>query len=326
MEDNQESGMNAFKGSATGVNLRYMSTKTDDFCEWPSLSIESSFSYVANSANKSSSSSPQQERLKISTTISKHGITNSIVSSQQKTLSTTERKGNNCLDKKSHEFNTDLSLQGKRLQLWPEFWSLDYAKQTRSNSDVECKNSESDEEFRLNSGLQTYPPSTRSLSTNEVDSGSDNFLHRNRHRFPAFHPRPLGQPWVGYSPQRKKTPELGRSLDNLYASGVRQPLFARKRGHPPQYALSPHLRRSSSQDSFKGHHIPRTRSASLPVPSKLHESRMVMEWKEKRAGGVTYVTPCLQTLSDGDLSNYSQLKIAHETTGTTQKDLHENNS
>ena len=274
MEDNQESGINAFKGSVTGLNLRYMSTKTDDFCERPSLSVESSFSYVTNSANKS----PRQERFKISTT-PKHGNTSSIVSSQQKSVSTTEKKGNNCLDKKPQEFNADLSLKGKRLQLWPEFWNLDYAKQTRSYSDIECKNSESNEECRLNSGLQTYPPSTRSMCTNEVDSGSDNLLHRSRHRFPAFHPRPLGQPWVGYNPQRKKTPEHGRSLDSLHALGTRQPLGARKRGHPPQHTYSAHLRRSSSQDSLKGRHVPRTRSASLPVPSKLHESRMVMGGK-----------------------------------------------
>ena len=321
MEDNQESGINAFKGSVTGLNLWYMSAKTDDFCERPSLSVESSFSYVTNSANKS----PRQERFKISTT-PKHGNTSSIVSSQQKSVSTTEKKGNNCLDKKPQEFNADLSLKGKRLQLWPEFWNLDYAKQTHSYSDVDCKNSESSDEFRLDSGLQSYPPSTRSLCTNEVDSVFDNLLHRNRHRFPAFHPRPLGQPWVGYNPQRKKTPENGRSLDSLHASGTRQPLCARKRGHPPQHTHSAHLRRSSSQDNLKGRHIPRTRSASLPVPSKLHESRMVMEWKEKRAGGVTYVTPCLQTLSDGNLSNNSQFKNEHEATRTAKKELREDDS
>jgi hypothetical protein len=36
-----------------------------------------------------------------------------------------------------------------------------------------------------------------------------------------------------------------------------------------------------------------------------------MEWNEKRNGGVTYVTPVLKTLSEGDLS-YSQLRIEGE--------------
>ena len=321
MEDNQDIGMSAFKGSETELNPRYMCSKTDGLFEWPPLSVESSFSYVATSTSKSPGSSQQQKRSKISTS-PKHGVTNGIV--QQRTVSTTETKGNNGLDKKRQEFNADLSLKGKRLQLWPEVWSLDYAKQTQSNGEVEGRNSESSEEFRFNSGLQTYPLSTRSVCTSAVDSACDNFSHPNRHRLPSFHPRPLGQSWVGNHTQRKKPSERAISLDNLRASGVRQPLCTRTRSHPPRYTISPHLRRSSSPDSLRG--VPRTRSASLPVPSKLHESRMVMEWKEKRAGGVTYVTPCLQTLSDGDLSSYSQLKIEHETNHSTPKNMDEDDS
>ena len=323
MEDNQDIGMNAFKGSETELNPRYMCSKTDELCEWPPLSVESSFSYVATSTSKSPSSSQQRKRSKISTS-PKHGVTNGIV--EHRTVSTTETKGNNGLDKKRQELNTNLSLKGKRLQLWPEFWSLDFAKQTRSNSEFEGRNLESSEEFRFNSGLQTYPPSTRSVCTSEVDSVCDNFSYPNRHRLPSFHPRPLGQPWVGSHTQRKKPSELAISLDNLRASGVRQPLCTRTKSHPPRYTISPHLRRSSSQESLRGGRIPRTRSASLPVPSKLYESRMVMEWKEKRAGGVTYVTPCLQTLSDGDLGSYSQLKIEHETNHSTPKNMDEDDS
>ena len=38
------------------------------------------------------------------------------------------------------------------------------------------------------------------------------------------------------------------------------------------------------------------------------------------------MTPCLQTLSDGDLSSNSHFKNEHEATRTTEKELHEDDS
>ena len=308
--------MNPCKASATGLNLKYISSKTDDFSQWPPLAIESSFSYVTNSekSNKPRNGSPH-DRCKSSTTpqngISTAPSVNGVVHCQYKTVS--EGKMKNCSDKDKHGFNSDLLLTGKRLQLSPEFWSADYALRTRSRSD---------EGPRASSGLHTYPPArtsyinevnARQSYTNELNARSsyDFDIFSNRQRLPSFCPRPLGQPWAGDTERQKsRAGELRRPLDDVHASGERQPLCTRKRSHPQRFTRAPQLRRISSQDSF-GSHIPRTRSASLPVPVKLHDSRVVMEWNEKRNGGVTYVTPVLKTLSEGDLS-YSQLKIEGE--------------
>ena len=326
MEDKEEeTGMNSFPSSATELNLKYISSKTDDFSKWPSLAVESSFSYVANSEkNNRTRKVPGASHQYKQGSTPQNGIStvqgvNTVVNSQYKTVTTTERKAKNVLDKDKQDSKSDLLLTGKRLQMSPEFWRSDHALRSRSGSESECRSTTEDNRF--NPGLYTFPPpNISSLYTNEVNPGSNAmFLNINRHRLPAFSPRLLGQSWVGCAErQRSWAQETKAPLDNILTSGVRQPLRTRQRVPPHRYSPSAHLRRTSSHESVKTH-IPRTRSASLPVASKLHDSRMVMEWNEKRTGGVTYVTPVLSTLSDGDLSCYSSLKTEDKTfSHTTQ--------
>ena len=320
MENKEDTGMNSFHGSATGLNLKFISSRTDDFSKRPSLAVESSFSYVANSekekkTRKVAGSPHYHKKLPYSTT-PQNGISTAqgvkeVVNSQYKTASTTEGKEKNCVNKDKQDFKSDLSLKGTRLQLSPEFWSPDHALLSRSRSDTECRSTtESSEDNRLNPELHTFPPSNMSsLYTNEVNPRSHAIvLNNNRHRLPAFSPRPLGQSWVGFAERPKAwAQESNGPPDDILALGVRQHLRTRHRFPPHRYTSSVHLKRPTSNESGR-HHIPRTRSASLPVPSNLHESRMVMEWNEKRTGGVTYVTPVLNTLSDGDLSCYTSSK------------------
>ena len=312
MEDNEGTGMNEFKSSVTGFNVRDISSTNDDLSERRPLAIESSFSYITNSekakkSRKIAGSPKQHEKWPRS---SKSGIrisvpqrVNGTVNNQSKTSLAAEGKIDNSFNKDKKDLNTNLCLTGRRLPLCPEFWTSDNSFRSRSDSEPVFKNIESNDR---NPGLQTYPPTNVRFSyANEVSSRqshiSGNFVQANRHRLPAFRPRPLGQSWVGVPEQQKSREEsYKRSLDDVRAYGVSQPQYRRQRSPPRRNNLAPRLKRISSQDSLKGH-IPRTRSLSLPVPSKLHESH-VMEWKEKRTGGVTYVTPVLHTSSEGDLN------------------------
>ncbi len=334
--------MSPFNGSsATGLNLKYISSKTDEFSQWQPLAVESSFSYVTKSEKnkkprKMAGSPHQHESCKSSITpqneISLSQRMNGAVNSHYNTVSATEGKAKNCADKNKQDFNSDLLLTGKRLRMSPEFWTPDYALRSRSGSESECKSPESNEGYRISSGLQTYPPpNVRSSYVNEVSSRRSqtksfyDAFNLNRHRPPAFSSRPLGQSWLGYPERQKPRARQPRSRqDDIHASGVRQHLCTRQRVPPRRYTHSPHLKRTSSQDSLRNH-IPRTRSSSLPVPSKPQESRVVMEWKERRTGGVTYVTPVLKTLSDGDLSSYSKTEHA-ATSRTTQHDFYANDA
>ena len=312
--------MNSLHGSTTGLNLKFISSKTDDFSKWPSLAVESSFSYVANlekeTKTRKLAGSPHYHKQFSNLTTPQNGIStaqgvNEVVNCQYKTVSTTEGKEKNCVDKNKQDFKSDLSLTGKRLQLSPEFWSPDNGLLSRSGSDTECISKiESSEGNRLNPESHTFPPSNlSSLYTNEVNLTSHAmFLNKNRHRLPAFSPRPLGQSWVGSAERQKAwAQETSGPPEDILALGVRQHLRTRQRFPSHRYTSSSHVKRTTSNESGR-HHIPRTRSASLPVPSNLLESRMVMEWNEKRTGGVTYVTPVLNTLSDGDLSCYTSSK------------------
>ena len=319
MENKEDTGMNSFHGSATGLNLKFTSSRTDDFSKWPSLAVESSFSYVANSKKEKKTrkvaGSPHYHKQFPNSTTPQNGIStaqgvNKAIKSQYKTVSTTEGKEKSCVDKDKQDFKSDLSLTGKRLQLSPEFWSPDYALLSRSGSDTECKSTiESSEGNRLHPESPTFSLSNMSsLYSNEVNPRSHAIFLNNRHRLSAFSPRPFGQSWVGYTERQKAwAQETNGPPEDILALGARQHLRTRQRLPSHCHTPSARLKRTKSNESGR-HHIPRTRSASLPVPSNLHESRMFMEWNEKRTGGVTYVTPVLNTLSDGDLSCYTSSK------------------
>lgn len=145
-------------------------------------------------------------------------------------------------------------------------------------------------------GLHTHPPSVEKCPNPQHGFGkvhSDGYLEANGPRLPSFSSRPLGEPWMSYSDWQKSRhkPNAGEKklLDNMMAAAAGP--------GPLNYCrpLSAELRRTSSQGSLKNcGKISRSRSASLPVQTKLKQCRVVFDWKENKSGGVTYVTPFLQ--------------------------------
>lgn len=317
MEDMEDTGKNSSKGFVTGFNLKLIASKTDDFSQWPSLAVASSLSYVKNSQNANkppkipdNGSSQNIEKSRSFTTPQNETLAsqkvNGVVTGYCKTSTVSEGKTKICLDKDKQGFASDWLLSGKSLQHPPDHWNPDYSFRRRSSSEPDCKSSKSNETTNLSqSGLQTCPPAARRSSSSELHQRPPqtcgNFFSTHRHRLPAFSPRPLGQPWMNYSERQRSRNVVGgevkKPLDEMLPAGVRQSLSPRQGGSPRRYTPTSYLRRSSSHDNLRNR-VSRSRSSSLPVPNKLHESRVVMEWKEKRTGGVTYVTPFLQTLGD----------------------------
>ena len=313
MEDKEELEKNALKGSATGVNLKYASSKTDDLSQRPALAVQASFSYIASSQNVSKPSTmavdgtPQrQERCRNSAASQQDGAPmpqrmDGFSSSHYKISTLAGGKTRNYVDKQGLN---DWLVLGKRLQQHPpDYWSPRQAFRRRSSSEpTRSLDRYLQSQGSCSAGLHTYPPTASRLrpasEMNPKQQGPEcgNFFNTNRHRLPAFNPRPLGQAWVGYERQRLRHRELERPLDDILASGERH-LMSVRSGPPRRCSPTPHLQRVSSQESLRNH-ASRSRSASLPTQSKLHDARVVMEWRERRTGGVTYVTPFLQNLSD----------------------------
>ena len=299
-----------FEGPASGHCIKYFPSKTDDISQqWPPLAVESSFSYLANSDNADTkytrrmSGPPQQNEGSKSSTNSQNETLNFRIGNGD--VSDNHNKSLPCPRGKGQDLkkNKDFLLLGRRLELSPEFWSPEYLLRRRSTSEPVSKSFESNEIFR-----HTYPPFNETNCTPSVSHPSTrNFGHShdssnfsNRHRHPAFNVRPLGQSSMKPSDQlQSRGGDIRKPRDDILACGVKQTLLTRPRGRPHRYTPSPTLERVSSQDSL-GKYIPRSRSSSLPVPNKLHEFRVMMERKEQGNSGITYVTPFLQTLSDGE--------------------------
>lgn len=203
--------------------------------------------------------------------------------------------------------NQDLSdwlLLGKSMQD-PAFVSDGTPRRNFSDEvHFRSRKTEGNYQYPLGTGLHTYPSSVGFEKCSYPDFITDTqkinceSLH-SRENCPvrrSFSSHPLGESWSSYSERQKLRHKKGceRKVDELIATGRRCEFSQRSKPGPSGHKPPAELKRTSSSNSFKYHkNIPRSRSASFPQ-NKL-DCHVILDWREKRHDGVTYVTPFLQS-------------------------------